>query len=161
MLSFFADFASSNPLAFSLLVWPLLSALVTGAFGAFGHLSEDDYARLPKALAFALRLFASSGVDAPAVLKLLWGLFGKVPPLPVLLAICLAGCAWFKSNQQALEPLEVDACVLGALEAGMPADAAAAFCKVSVDYVNSLLAKKASHKAAALAARDAGTDAAR
>lgn len=85
------------------------------------------------------------------------------PPLPMLfllaLALPLGGCAWFATNKQALEPLEDDACVFGAVEAGMSPDAAAGFCHVAVDYVNSLLAKKASHKAAAIAARDAGADA--
>jgi hypothetical protein len=74
-----------------------------------------------------------------------------------LSAFVLGGCAWFTAHKTALEPLEEDACVLGALEAGMSNDAAAAFCKVTVEFVNSLAAKKAGYRRAAQA--DGGAEA--
>ena len=106
----------------------------------------------------------------------------KVPPLPLLFVLIafplslaisvptatraasangtsvVTGCAWLSANKKALEPLAEDACVLGAVDAGMSNDDAAAFCRVTVGFVESLLAQKTSakHKATAQRQLDAG-----
>lgn len=104
MLEALAGFASAHPLVYSLLVWPLLTALVTGAFGALGHLSDDDFAKLPKPLAWLLGVLAASGLDAPKVLQLLASLFRKAPPLAMLVALLSLpplACSWLQSSQAA------------------------------------------------------------
>ena len=80
MESFFAAFAawaSSHPLTFTLFVWPILTAVVTGAFGVAGHLSSDEFSKLPKPLARLLSFMSAAGIDAPFVLSLLAKLFGR------------------------------------------------------------------------------------
>lgn len=164
MLDYFAQFASVHPLVFSLLVWPLLTAVVTGAFGALGHLSDDDFAKLPKPLAWLLGVLAASGLDAPKVLQLLASLFRKAPPMATLAALLtlsmLAGAASCKGfttqNVQNVEAvvgtLEADACILagdfdprdaqaiaetcGLVEVGTQASAAV------IDYIVKLLSAK-------------------
>lgn len=102
-MSFLSQFASAHPLVFTLLLWPLITALVTGAFGWEGHLSADDYAKLPKPFAYALHFMAASGIDAPEVLAFLAKLFGKggggtTMLVAVLLSLQLVACPFLQAH---------------------------------------------------------------
>jgi hypothetical protein len=78
----------------------------------------------------------------------------KPPPLPLLLlAFCLTGCAWLKSDSgQVVSKTVVDAaCIIATYESGVTDQAALAqFCETSLDFViQTLAAKKQGEKRAA------------
>ena len=164
------DFANAHPLLFGLLVWPILSAIVTGIFGALGHMSATDFAKLPKWLAAFVRIVASSGFDAPRVLALLGRLFGRsTPPVVGFIVGCalfgIPACAFFKSPQGATTAVLVvrDAmCVLNhadepvlkiLADCNLPEDAA----QVVVDILTKAdMAAAKRTIAAKAAAKDAG-----
>lgn len=95
----FTDFAAEHPVFFGALVWPLVTAFVTGLFGMLGHYNTNGFAGLSPRVAFVLKTLASSGVDAPTVLKLLRSVFAKAGPMLVLLAVAstVSACAFLQS----------------------------------------------------------------
>lgn len=69
----------AHPTTFALVVWPLITAIVTWLFKPR---TAADYAKLPPKVAGLLRLIGALGFDVPNVLKALRALFGNAPPAP-------------------------------------------------------------------------------
>lgn len=70
----------SHQLIVSVLIWPVLSGVVTFVFRKH---SAEEYARLPAIVANALRLISAVGFDSPYLLSVIGKWLGvNVPPEP-------------------------------------------------------------------------------
>jgi hypothetical protein len=80
-----SDWISKNPVLFTMVIWPVVTGIVTWLFKPR---SPEQYAAMPARLGAVLKLIAAFGLDAPRVLEglqqILTGVHptsAKAPPL--------------------------------------------------------------------------------
>ena len=74
-----SEWASAHPETMALVVWPVLTALVTFLFKPR---TAEDYAKLPPRVAGVLRLVGALGLDVPNVLNAVRAIASAPPPPP-------------------------------------------------------------------------------
>jgi hypothetical protein len=83
-MSSVSDWISKNPVLFSLIIWPLLTGIITWLFKPR---TAEQYAAMNPKIAAVLKFLGSTGWDVPHMLDAIYELLNKGVARPVKLPV--------------------------------------------------------------------------